>query len=168
MNMYYSHDYFKRDTLKLATQCLVDTNRVPFSFIIVKDQQIVGRGKESTFYNNDPTTHSEIEAIRDACKNLQTSSLTGCILYSSSEACSMCLSALHWAGLSSIYYSCSRKDVYRFGFPDKFHLIEKTTFKSKSRIKVEQIMRDDGIKLFLKNERRLLTLYPMNRGKVNH
>lgn len=154
--MYYSNAYFMQYTLKLATRCINDNNRAPFSSIIVKDKQIVGSGIESTFYNLDPTAHSEIEAIRDACKNLKTSSLCGCILFTSSEPCSMCLSALHWAGIKSIYYSCSRKDVYQFGFPDRFQLTKKSTFDKKHQINAIQLMKHEGIKVFSKNARGLV------------
>jgi len=38
----------------------------------------------------DPTSHGEVEAVRDACRNLRTTDLTGCELYTSCEPCSVC------------------------------------------------------------------------------
>lgn len=145
-------------TLGVAEECLQDNNRAPFSSIIVKDNKIIGIGKESTQCKCDPTAHSEIEALRSACKNLKTTNLEDCILYTSSEPCSMCMSAMYWANVSLIYYACSRNDVYRFGFPDRFDLIEKRIQIEDKPIHQNQILRKEGIKLFLEYERRLLTL----------
>ena len=72
--------HFMQFTLSLARECLQDSNRAPFSSIIVKDNKIIGIGKESTHCKCDPTAHSEIEAVREACKNLKTMNLKDCIL----------------------------------------------------------------------------------------
>ena len=63
----------------------------PFGTVIVKDGKIVGRGHNRVIKNQDPTCHGEIEAIHDACKNLGTFQLDGCIIYTSCEPCPMCL-----------------------------------------------------------------------------
>ena len=46
----------------------------------------------------DPTAHSEVDAIRKACKKIKTWSLKGCWLYSTFEPCPLCSSAAVWAG----------------------------------------------------------------------
>ncbi len=117
--------YYIHKAISIAHSCLGDNKRHPFGSIIVKDNKIIGIGKESTRINNAPTAHSEIEAIRNACKNLKSSSLKDCIIYKSSEPCSMCLSALFWSQVNTIYYACSREDVFNFGFSDRFSLVEK-------------------------------------------
>jgi tRNA(Arg) A34 adenosine deaminase TadA len=48
----------------------------PFHAIMVKDNPIIGRGRTQVTSSDDPTTHAEIIAIRDACRNLDTSSLS--------------------------------------------------------------------------------------------
>lgn len=63
----------------------------PFGTVIVKDGEIVGRGHNRVVVNQDPTCHGEMEAIRDACRNLGTFDLSGCELYTTAEPCPMCL-----------------------------------------------------------------------------
>lgn len=66
----------------------------PFGAVIVKDGKIVGRGHNRVLAAQDPTCHAEIEAIRDACRNLGTRDLSGCEIYTSCYPCPMCLGAI--------------------------------------------------------------------------
>ena len=65
----------------------------PFGCVIVKDGKIVGKGHNRVLKNNDPTCHGEIAAIRNACMNLKTFDLSGCVMYTTGEPCQMCLFA---------------------------------------------------------------------------
>jgi len=69
---------------------------------------------------NDPTAHGEVNAIRAACKALNTFSLAGCELYTSCQPCPMCLAACYWARLDAIFYGASAADAARAGFDDAF------------------------------------------------
>ena len=62
------------------------------------------RRHEPRRWNNDPTWHGEMHAIRQACALLKKPKLDGCILYTSSEPCPMCLATAYWAGLDGIVY----------------------------------------------------------------
>lgn len=90
----------------------------PFGSVIVKDGEIVGQGHNRVLAENDPTCHGEMEAIRDACKNLGTHDLTGCELYTTAEPCPMCLGAILWSNMSQVYYGCTRQDSAEIGFRD--------------------------------------------------
>lgn len=90
----------------------------PFGSVIVKDGKIVGRGHNRVLLNNDPTCHGEMEAIRDACRNLGTYDLSGCVIYTTGEPCHMCLCALMWANIDKIYYGCTIEDNSIIGFRD--------------------------------------------------
>ncbi|OUO40074.1 tRNA-specific adenosine deaminase [Megamonas hypermegale] len=92
----------------------------PFGAVVVKDDKIVGKGHNRVLINHDPTCHAEIEAIRDACKNLNTHDLTGCTLYTSCYPCPMCLSAIIWANIKKVYYGNTAKDAADIGFRDDF------------------------------------------------
>ena len=91
----------------------------PFGSVIVKDGEIVGRGHNRVLANNDPTCHGEMEAIRDACRNLGTHDLTGCELYTTAEPCPMCLGAVLWSNMDAVYYGCTREDSDEIGFRDE-------------------------------------------------
>lgn len=90
----------------------------PFGSVIVKNGEIVGQGHNRVLAENDPTCHGEMEAIRDACKNLGTHDLTGCELYTTAEPCPMCLGAILWSNMSQVYYGCTRQDSAEIGFRD--------------------------------------------------
>lgn len=92
----------------------------PFGAVVIKDDKIIGKGHNRVLINHDPTCHAEIEAIRDACKNLNTHDLTGCILYTSCYPCPMCLSAIIWANIKKVYYGNTAKDAADIGFRDDF------------------------------------------------
>ncbi len=79
-----------------------------------------GRGTNLVTSTNDPTAHAEVMAIRDACRQLGTFSLAGCEIYTSCEPCPMCLAAIYWARLDSIFYAKTRSDAARIGFDDDF------------------------------------------------
>ena len=92
----------------------------PFGAVIVRDGEIVGRGANSVTRDNDPTAHAEVNAIRNACRNLDTFSLKRCVIYSSCEPCPMCLSAIYWAGIDRIYYGNTQADAEAINFSDSF------------------------------------------------
>ena len=91
----------------------------PFGAVIVdKDGNVISKGHNSVLKNNDPTAHAEIVAIRNACNNLKTYDLSGCVIYSSCEPCPMCLSAIIWSNIKCIYYGATRFDAEIAGFRD--------------------------------------------------
>ena len=90
----------------------------PFGAVIVKDNKIIGLGHNKVLVNHDPTAHAEVTAIRDACKNLNTHDLSGAIIYTTSEPCPMCLSAIIWANIKEVYFATNRKEVGEIGFRD--------------------------------------------------
>ena len=90
----------------------------PFGAVVVKDGRIVGRGHNRVLYKKDPTCHGEMEAIRDACKNLETHDLTGCQLYTTAEPCPMSLGGILWANIQEVYFGCDRIDTDHIGFRD--------------------------------------------------
>ena len=90
----------------------------PFGAIIVRDDEIIGQGWNQVTSQCDPSAHAEIVAIRNACSALGTFSLKGANIYTSCEPCPMCLAAIWWARLESIYYANTREDAARIGFDD--------------------------------------------------
>ena len=126
----------------------------PFGACIVKNGEIVGRGRNQVLKNNDPTAHAEVMAIRDACKNLNTYDLSDCELFTSCYPCPMCLSAIIWANIKTVYYGNTKTDAAEIGFRDDFiydfikNLIEN---KENSKVlKLINIDRDETIKEFIK------------------
>jgi len=64
-----------------------DADEVPVGAVVVKNQQIIGRGHNMVEQLNDPTAHAEIIAITAACDTLGQKFLTDCTLYVTLEPC---------------------------------------------------------------------------------
>ncbi len=91
----------------------------PFGAVITdKDGNIVSVGHNMVLSSHDPTNHAEVVAIREACEKLGTHDLSDCIIYSSCEPCPMCLSAIIWSNIKTMYYGATRYDAANAGFRD--------------------------------------------------
>lgn len=109
---------FMEAALQEAYEGIEKNHGGPFGVVVVKNGKIVGRGHNRVLYKKDPTCHGEMEAIRDACKNLETHDLTGCQLYTTAEPCPMCLGGILWSNIQEVYFGCDRIDTDRIGFRD--------------------------------------------------
>jgi tRNA(Arg) A34 adenosine deaminase TadA len=65
---------------------------------------LVARAYDTVLQTCDPTNHAEINAIRDAARELRSLSLRGCTLYSTCEPCPMCMSACIWAEVDTVVF----------------------------------------------------------------
>ena len=101
---------YLNEAIKEANIGLENNLGGPFGAVIVKDNIIIGRGCNKVLKDHDPTAHAEISAIRDACNYLGTHDLTDCVIYTTSESCPMCLSAIMWANIKTIYFGTDRKE----------------------------------------------------------
>ena len=112
-------DYaFMRRAIELSHKSMDEDTGPPFGAIIVRDGQIIAEGCNNSFTTNDPTAHAEIVAIRRACEAVGSRFLKGCVIYSSSEPCPMCLGAIHWAGIAKVHYANDRTTAAAAGFDD--------------------------------------------------
>lgn len=76
---------------------------VPVGAVIVRNGEIVGRGHNMTETQKDPTAHAEMNAIREAAKNLGGWRLIGCHMYVTCEPCTMCAGAIVWSRIEKLY-----------------------------------------------------------------
>lgn len=127
----------------------MDTNAGgPFGAVIVKDGKIVGEGWNQVTSTNDPTAHGEVQAIRNAAKNLNTFDLHGTEVYTSCEPCPMCLAAIYWARCSKIYYGNTKEDAAAIEFDDQFLYEEMGKPYAQRSIPIVQMMRDEALQIF--------------------
>lgn len=141
-------EFFMKAAIELAYYGINASLGNPFGAVIVHKDQIVGKGYNQTLSKYDPTAHAEVTAIRDACDHLKQNHLTGCIIYTSCEPCPMCLGAIYWAKIERIFFACSRDDAAAIGYSDSFIYDEIGLPLEKRTIKAQQILREDGLKLF--------------------
>lgn len=115
----------------------------PFGAVVVKDGKVIGKGGNKVSSANDPTAHAEIVAIREACQTIGNFDLSGAVLYTTCEPCPMCLSAIYWANIATVYYSATRLDADAIGFRDN-HIYDELALEPGDRkipfieVKIEQ------------------------------
>ena len=100
-------DELMQRAIELSARALATPGTEPFGAVVVKDGVVVGEGFNHSLAHFDPTSHGEVEAIRDACRTLQRVELTGCELYTSCEPCALCVAAMHIVGITKLYYAAS-------------------------------------------------------------
>ena len=94
----------------------IDQGQTPFGACIVRDGRVVACEHNLVWHTTDITAHAEMVAIRCACHALETIDLSGCTIYSTTEPCPMCFSAIHWAKIDRIVYGTSIADAKASGF----------------------------------------------------
>lgn len=137
-----------KEFLQLAIDTALDNIKNneggPFGAVIAKDGVLIAKSPNTVTTSNDPTAHAEINAIRLACKELNTFDLSGCEIYSSCEPCPMCLSAIYWARISKVYYAADRFDAKKAGFDDSFIYNEISLSEKERSIYMENAMHKEG------------------------
>lgn len=88
----------------------------PFGACIVKDGAVVACTHNVVWLTTDITAHAEIHCLRQACLELGAIDLSGCTIYSTTEPCPMCFSAIHWARIERIVFGTSIADAEAAGF----------------------------------------------------
>lgn len=103
MTAILSDEAFMREALALAQHASA-LGEVPVGAVVVKDGVIIGRGFNKPITSNDPTTHAEIVALRDAAKNIQNYRLVDCELFVTLEPCMMCVGAMLHARVKRVVF----------------------------------------------------------------
>ncbi|MFA5093634.1 MAG: nucleoside deaminase [Candidatus Omnitrophota bacterium] len=120
----------------------------PFGACIVRKGKVVAVGR-NTVLKNDATCHAEINAIRAASRKLKTFDLSGCEIYSTTEPCPMCFSAIHWARIGRIIFGTTTKDAKKIGFNELVITDKKLNSLGKSKVKITSgFMRKECLELF--------------------
>ena len=100
------NERFMHEALSLAQRAW-DAGEVPVGAVVVKDGEIIGRGFNQPITSNDPTTHAEIVALREAGLYLKNYRLLDCELYVTLEPCMMCVGAMLHARLKRVVFGAS-------------------------------------------------------------
>ncbi|MFH1722312.1 MAG: nucleoside deaminase [Candidatus Altiarchaeota archaeon] len=127
----------------------ISEGQAPFGAAIAFHGELVTVAHNTVWADTDITAHAEVNAIRDACKKLGKIDLSHCEIFSTTEPCPMCFSAIHWARIHRITYGTSIQDATRFGFNELE--IPDLTMESLSGSRIELIsgyMKEECIKLF--------------------
>ncbi|MES2358499.1 MAG: tRNA adenosine(34) deaminase TadA [Gemmatimonadota bacterium] len=94
---------YLRQALELA-RVAAAAGEVPVGAVVVRGDEIVGRGANRTQRDSDATAHAEMIAIRDASRALGSWRLEGCTLYVTLEPCAMCAGAMVLARVDRVVF----------------------------------------------------------------
>lgn len=84
-----------------------EAGEVPVGAVVVRGNEIVGRGFNQPIRSSDPSAHAEMQAIRDAAIRLGNYRLPGCELFVTLEPCAMCAGVIQHARLSRVVFGAA-------------------------------------------------------------
>ena len=108
-------EIFMRSAVQKALEGIAK-GQTPFGACIIGKGKAVACAHNAVWATVDITAHAEIQAIREACRVLGAIDLSGCTIYSTTEPCPMCFSAIHWARIDRIVFGASIADARAAGF----------------------------------------------------
>jgi tRNA(adenine34) deaminase len=101
-----SDEAFMREALSEAREA-GQAGDVPVGAVVVRDGQIVGRGRNRRVAGGDPLAHAEVEAVKSAATTLGTWRLDECTLYVTLEPCPMCAGAIVQSRIRRLVYGAT-------------------------------------------------------------
>lgn len=147
--------------IKQAQKTMRENIGGPFGAVITdKNGEIISVASNTVLGSHDPTAHAEINAIREASKKLGTHDLSECILYATGYPCPMCLSAIIWANIKTVYFGCTPSDAEKIGFRDDFiYRFIEADCEDESVMKLIPLSREDCLQLFDEYEKSSKEIY---------
>lgn len=134
---------YMRMALDLA-RASAQAGEVPVGAIVVSDDHVIGRGRNSPVSMADPTAHAEILALRQAAATVHNYRLTGATLYVTLEPCVMCSGAVVAARISRVVFGA--RDLRFGGIRSKFRLADTDLLNHRAEI-VEGVLGADCTEL---------------------
>jgi guanine deaminase len=98
---------FMRRAIEIGRSALDQPGALPYGAVVVRENTIVGEGLNRAPLLSDPTSHGEVEAIREACRTLGGLDLSDCELFTSCEPCAMCTATMYMVGIRRLYYAAT-------------------------------------------------------------
>ena len=97
------HEVYMRQALELAREAAA-AGEVPVGCVIVREGEVVGRGRNRREEKQSTLSHAELEAMTEANRRLNSWRLEDCTLYVTLEPCPMCAGAIINARIPRVYY----------------------------------------------------------------
>lgn len=110
-----SKDFFFMEAALHEAEKAFAEGEVPVGAVIVRDGEIIARGRNRREGEKNALCHAEIEAINAACKALGGWRLIGCTLYVTLEPCPMCAGAVINSRIERVVYGASDKKAGSVG-----------------------------------------------------
>jgi len=129
-----------------ATEGMSANDGGPFGAVIVKDDKIIAAAHNQVLKSKDPTAHAEVNVIREASRIMNRFDLSDCVLYTTCQPCPMCLGAIFWARIKTVYYGATEKDAANGGFDD--HRFYEMMNGKNADVTLKQIDQQENAHLF--------------------
>ena len=124
-------DIFFMQAAMAEADIALSLGEVPIGAVIVFEGEIIGRGHNLRETSNDPTSHAEMVAIRQAAEAIGHWRLLETTLYVTLEPCVMCMGAIILARIPRLVYACRDPragavgSIYDFSSDERFnHKVE--------------------------------------------
>lgn len=88
----------------------------PFGCAIALEEEVIAVAHNTVSLTTDITAHAEVNAVRAGCQHTGEIFLAGATVATTCEPCPMCMAALHWARVETVYYGAGISDAKRAGF----------------------------------------------------
>lgn len=105
-----THEDFMREALSLAREA-GETGDVPVGCVIVRDGEIIARGRNKREQDQNALAHAELAAIEEACRVLGGWRLSRTQLYVTLEPCPMCAGGIISARIPEVYYGAKDNGI---------------------------------------------------------
>lgn len=134
-----AHAHWMRQAIAMARRGITQ-GQSPFGAVVVPaalvnrtDQSVRGAGHNEVWLRTDPTAHAEVVCLQNTARALGTIDLSGHVMYTTTEPCPMCASAIHWSRLDAVYFGATIADAADAGFNELALSIEEVYRKGGSR-----------------------------------
>jgi len=112
-----THEHWMQLAINAAREGIAK-GQSPFGAVVVRNGVVVAAGHNEVWKRTDPTAHAEVVCIQNAARAVAGIDLGGCTMYTTTEPCPMCASAIHWSKLDAVYFGATIADAQDAGFSE--------------------------------------------------
>ncbi|MEX0819315.1 MAG: nucleoside deaminase [Pirellulaceae bacterium] len=94
----------------------IEAGQTPFGCAIARGDELIAVSHNTVLSTTDITAHAEINALRIGCQATRQIHLPDCVVATTCEPCPMCMAALHWARVETVYFGATIADADSAGF----------------------------------------------------
>jgi guanine deaminase len=127
----------------------IAAGQTPFGAVIVRGSALIAAAHNEVWSRTDTTAHAEVVAIQRACAALGSIDLSGCEIFTTTEPCPMCASAIHWARIARCICGATIGDAAAAGF-NELHLPARDLYRAgrSTVLMAEGVLRERCAALF--------------------